>query len=285
MSNPILPTNGTHELVERYTDTIIKLKRKQNVVRNFFNRDYVGDPKAGAVKFTKRNTEVAVANYNIEAGAALTQSATEYVDALINNNLAVNELIDGYEAAAVPDNLIAQRLDSAAFSMGRQQELDAIAVLEDANTGATVETANTATAAANVYSSIVESISQITRLGIPKETLVVVIPDATEVKLLTDEKYSNTAAVTGAQLIRDGIIGGSSKINGVPVVVSSNLSAGVEWLVFSSWYAATAEEWVVPPTINDIRNAAHIGASALQGRMVYKDVLLDRTAARIKKVA
>ena len=282
MANPILPINGTHQLVERYTDTIIKLKRKTNIVRNFFNRDFVGDPRAGAVKFTKRDTEVAVGNYAVDAGIALGSSATEYVNVLVDNNVAVNELLDGYEAAAVPDNLIAQRLDSAAFSMGRKQELDAIAVLEAANTGATVETSNVATNANAVYAGIVASISEIKKLGIPKETLVVVIPDATEVKLLTDNKYSDTASHIGAELIREGVV---AKIAGVPVVVSSNLSATTEWLVFSTWYAATAEEWVVAPTINDLRDGLHIGASALQGRMVYKDVLLDRAGARIKKVA
>ena len=288
MANPILPTNGTHELVERYTDTIIKLKRKQNTVRNFFSRDYVGDPKAGAVKFTRRNAEVAVANYNVQAGASLAQSTTDYVDVLIDINVAVNELIDGYEAAAVPDNLVAQRLDSAAFSLGRHQELHAISVLEAVNTGATVEASNAATNANDMYAAIVESISQIKRVGIPKETLVVVISDETEVKLLTDDKYSDTASHVGAELIREGVV---AKIAGVPVIVSSNLDAGTtsgrktEYIVFSRWYAATAEEWIVAPTINDIRNGAHVGASALQGRMVYKDVLLDRAGARIKIAA
>lgn len=282
MANPILPLNGTHQLQERFTQTIVPLKRKQHIVRNFFNTDFVGDPRSGAVKFTRRDTEVTVANYDVVAGVNLTTSTTSYTQVLVDQNIAINELIDGYEAAAVPDNVVAQRLDSAAFSLGRSQELFAIGVLES---GATDESTTTETAANDVYGGIVISIKNIRKLGVPVESLVVVISDDTHAKLLTDVKYSNTASTIGAELVREGIV---SKIAGVPVVVSSNLDDGgvsdevTEWVVFSTLYAAKAEEWNVPPTINDLRDGAHIGASALQGRIVYKDVLLDSTTCRRK---
>ena len=41
MANPI-GLNGTHYRQERYADAIVKLFRKQNVVRNEFSRDYEG---------------------------------------------------------------------------------------------------------------------------------------------------------------------------------------------------------------------------------------------------
>lgn len=284
MANPILPANGTHQLLERYTQTIIPLKRKQHVVRNFFNTDFVGEPRSGSVKFTRRNNEVVVANYDVVAGVNLTTSTTDYVPVLVDQNIAVNELIDGYEAAAVPDNVLAQRLDSAAFSLGRTQELFAINVLES---GATDETATTETAANDVYEGIVKSIRDIRKIGVDVSTLVVVISDDIHTKLLTDIKYSNTASTIGAELIREGIV---SRIAGVNVVVSSNLDDGstsdevTEWIVFSTLYAAKAEEWNVPVTVNDLKDGAHIGASALQGRIVYKDVLLDSTTCRRKYI-
>ena len=43
------------------------------------------------------------------------------------------------------------------------------------------------------------------------------------------------------------------------------------------------EDWFVAPNINDLKDGSHIGASALQGRMVYKDVLTDATTCRIKR--
>ena len=41
MANPIA-TNGTHYRQERYADSIVKLFRKQLVVRSEFMRDYEG---------------------------------------------------------------------------------------------------------------------------------------------------------------------------------------------------------------------------------------------------
>ena len=276
MPNPKLPTGG-HNLQERYANAIVKLKRKQNLVRNFFHTDYMGDPKAGAVKIANRPLEVAVNDYNVKTGATLTHSTTDYIQVLVDKNKAINELIDGFEASAVPDNLVAQRLDSGAYALGRRQELDAITALE---TGGTIESATTPSVADTIYSNIVGTISAIKRLGVPKDDLVCVISDDTEVLLLTDTKYSNTASLIGAELAREGVV---SKIGGVPVVVSSNMRSDTEYIIFGRSWAGKAEDWVVAPAINDIRDGAHIGASVLQGRMVYTDVLTDPTTCRIKR--
>lgn len=61
--------------------------------------------------------DVNVRDYDIKNGLALEQSATNYLNIPINFNKGINELIDGYEAAAVPDNLMAQRMESAAYSL------------------------------------------------------------------------------------------------------------------------------------------------------------------------
>lgn len=287
MANPILPTDGTHELQERYAQAIVQLKRKENVIRKLFRRDYDGDPKAGAVKIAKRNTEVTVADYDVVDGVALTTSATAYENVLVDNDSAVNELIDGYEAAAVPDNLVAQRIDSAGYSMGREQELDAINILE---TGGTMTTVSTATTADNMYSTILGDVKELKKLGISIDDIKIVINPDTWEKLLTDTKFSNTASTIGAELIRNGVV---SKIGGAEVYTSSNLTfeetdalgetgtVTTEYVVFSTPWAQTVEDWKVLPSINDLRDGAHIGASALQGRMVYKDVLLDSTTCRL----
>ncbi len=272
-----LPTAGTHNLQDRFAETIVKLKRKQNVVRNFFHNDYMGEPKSGSVKIAMRPLEVVVGDYNVQTGATLTFSTTDYMPVLVSKNKAVNELIDGYEASAVPDNVVAQRLDSGAYSLGRRQELDAIDVLVN---GGTVETSTVASADSTIYSNIVGTIARIKKLGVPVEELVIVISVDTETLLLTDTKYSNTASTIGAELVREGIV---SKIAGAPVVVSTNLPTGVEYLVFGRSWAGKVEDWVVAPTINNLYDGAHIGASALQGRMVYQDVLTDPTTCRIKR--
>ncbi|MFA7099925.1 MAG: hypothetical protein WC143_07590 [Eubacteriales bacterium] len=284
MANPLLPTSGTHELQERYANAIIAIKRKQLVVRSLFGRDFEGDPKAGAVKIPKRNTEVAVGAYNVQTGKALTFGATEYVQVLVDQDQAVNELIDNYEAAAVPDNVVAQRLDSAGYSLGLTQEMYAIGVLQATTTA---ESSTAKLTVNDAYTSIVATIKELKKLGITPDMMRIVISPETEATLLGDVKYANTASQIGAELARDGVI---NKIAGVNVYMSPNLLyegdvAGddqVEYIVFSPLWAQTVEDWKVLPAINDLKDGVHIGASALQGRIVYKDTLLDVLTCRKK---
>ena len=137
MANTVIGTHGTHERQERYTDSIVKLMRKSMKVRNTFSRDYIGDPKAGAVKVPVRSADVSLADYDVKDGATLAQSATTYQTIAIDNDKAVNELIDGYEAAAVPDNLVAQRIESAAYVTAKALENDAVTTMANNSTAST----------------------------------------------------------------------------------------------------------------------------------------------------
>lgn len=264
MANAILPTNGTHELQERYANAIVKLMRKTPTLRQFHSgRDYEGDPKAGAVKIPVRNTEVAVGDYDVVAGGSLGTSATEYLNVLVDKNIYVNELIDGYEAQAVPDNLIAQRLDSAAYSLARRQELDFI---NEILTNGTAYGGTDALTADNVYKSIASAVGELRKLGVDPTSIIVAIPTSTVGLLNTDIKYTNTASAIGSERVMTGAI---NMIDGATVVRSDSLGDGVEYIVYSIDYAQAGDEWSVMPELQDIRDGKHIGASALQGRMVY----------------
>lgn len=89
-----LANGGTHERVDRFANEMVKLMRKQLVIRGDFSRDYEGSPTAGSVKVPVRNTDVEIGEYNILTGKALTQSATTYLPILITKDYAINELLD-----------------------------------------------------------------------------------------------------------------------------------------------------------------------------------------------
>lgn len=272
MANAI-GTNGTHERQERFADAIVKLMRPSLKIRSTFSRDYEGSPVAGAVKVPVRNTDVAISDYDVKNGVALSQSATTYLNVPVDNHKALNELIDGYEASAVPDNLTAQRLESGAYSIAKTLEADAIAQLL---TGTASEQEDCT--AENVYANIVKDIAKLAKKGIDKERMYVAIDYATETLLLTDEKYSNTASQIGAELAREGVV---NKINGVKVIVQ-DLGENVEYIVYGIDWCQAIDEWKVSPTINNLSDGAHIGASALQGRMVYADTVTNKEAVIVK---
>lgn len=277
MANAI-GTNGTHERQERFASAIVKLMRPSLKIRSTFSRDYEGNPVAGAVKVPVRSMDVKISDYDVKTGVALSQSATTYLNVPVDNHKALNELIDGYEASAVPDNLTAQRLESGSYSMAKTLENDAIAQLL---TGTDSEQEDCT--AENVYSNIVKDIAILAKKGIDKERMYVAIDYATETLLLTDEKYSNTASQIGAELAREGVV---NKINGVKVIVqdlgTNSDDKAVEYFIYGIDWCQAIDEWSVPPTINNLADGAHIGASALQGRMVYTDTVTNKEAVIVK---
>lgn len=250
-------------------------------IRNTFNQDYVGSPTAGAVKVPVRNTDVSVRDYDIKNGIALEQSTTGYLDILITKNKGINELIDGYEASAVPDNLMAQRLESAAYSSALTLENDAIAALLAKNTPSLQEDCTKT----NVYENIVKDISKVAKLGVDKNRMYVAIAYETENLLLTDEKYSNTASQIGAELAREGVV---NKINGVKVITqdlgADSTGKAIEYIVYATDWCQKIDEWKVNPVVVDLTDGSdkYIGASALKGRFVYEDVVTDARAVIVK---
>lgn len=277
MANPKI--NGeTNELQERYANTIKKLYRKPTFVREWFNRDFNGNPVAGAVEIPVRDTDVALSDYDVVDGVSLTTSATTYEKVLIDKTKSMNELIDGFEAEAVPDDLVAQRMESGSYSLAVALEKDAIKSLVD---NGTTETSKTALTKDNAYSSISSSITKLKKLGIMVDRIKVAVSPDTEALLLNDAKFANTSGQLGAELVRSGVIG---KINGAEVKMSPFIDddENLEYIVFGQDYATAIDEFAVAPAINNLMDGKHIGASALQSRTVFKDYVSRKDAVRVK---
>ena len=206
----------------------------------------------------------------------MTQSATDYLQVLVDGHKAFSELVDGYEAEAVPDNLRAQRLESAGYVIGKALEMSAIKALID---GGTTDASTSETSADNVYGAIATDVKNLKARGIATNDIRIAISADIELKLLTDSKFANTSGTLGAELVREGVIG---KINGVQVKPNYLLPDKVEWIVYAPAWCQAIDEWKVEPTFKDINDGKHVGASALQGRMVYKDVVTNSLAVQVK---
>lgn len=116
-----------HIARERYSE-LVDAKLRATIVKRvgvICNNRYEGSPKAGAVKVPVRDTEVTVADYNKKTGTAMTHGDTSFLTVNIDKDKAVNELIDGFDAESVPGHLVADRLDSAGYSLALQMETDA----------------------------------------------------------------------------------------------------------------------------------------------------------------
>lgn len=277
MANPVVGKNGTHQSREVYINEIVPLMRQQFVVRDTFSRDYERNPKTGQLQVPVRDMDVKVTEYDIKNGVNLSQSATSYLPVTIDKHAAINELIDGYEAEAVPDNLKAQRIESGAYAIGLEMENHAINALVEQGTIKNDNALQLTTS--NVYADIVNSIKIVKHKGVLKTRMYVVVSDDVEELLLTDEKFANSASALGAELVREGVIG---KVAGVKTKTSSLLPEGVDYIVYAVDWCQAVDEWAVDPTINNLADGTHIGASALQGRNDYTDIVTNANAVLVK---
>jgi hypothetical protein len=261
MANPIA-TNGTHKRRETYANEVLAMAKAKVNIYEDFSTDYEIDGATGAIKVPTRDAQVTISDYDILNGVELTQSATDYVDLPVDKNYAINELIDGYEAEAVPDNIRANRIEAAGYSLGLKKENMAISAL--VNNG-TTSSDTTALTEQTVYKKIAAEVANMKKRNMDVSQMRIVINADTELLLLTDDKFANTSGQLGAELIREGVIG---KINGVPVKTNYLLPEGVEFVIYDKRFIQKYEVWAVEPTIKDINDDKHIGASHLVGREV-----------------
>ena len=143
-----------HANQERWAYYVDVKLRNTLVTRDnlIFNSRYEGDPTSGKVKIPVRDTEVAVKEYDKAKGVDADVGTTTYLDLNIDHDEAVNELIDGYDADSVPDDIVAERLDSAGYSLALSIDKKSINALESA-AGATISATKTAATEANAYKS------------------------------------------------------------------------------------------------------------------------------------
>ena len=275
MANPIA-TNGTHKRRETYANEVLAMAKSKVNIYEDFSTDYEIDGATGQINVPTRSAEVTISDYDILNGVALTQSATDYKVLPIDKNYAINELIDGYEAEAVPDNLRANRIESAGYSLGLKKENMAITELVEKGTKSSDTTALTE---ADAYKKIAAEIEKKKKRNMEVASMRVVVNADTELLLLTDSKFANTSGTLGAELVREGVIG---KINGVAVKPNYLLPEGVEFIIYDKRFAQKYEVWSVEPSINDIKDGKHIGASVLQGRQVGGLMVTNALGVQVK---
>ena len=267
---------GTHKRKETYANDVLTIARSEMNLYEDFSEDYAKDGVTGQINVPTRNGEVQVSAYDIKNGIELTQSATDYIPLPIDKDYAINELVDGYEAEAVPDNLRAQRIESAGYSIGMTKENFAIATLL---TG-TVSSDTSELTTSNVYKKIVAEVQNMKKRNMKTSSMRVAISATVEELLLTDEKFSNTSGTLGAELVREGVIG---KIAGVPVKPNYLMGDTVDFIVYDKRFCQKYEVWKKEPAFEDIKDGKHVGASALQGRQVGGLMVTNKLGVQVRK--
>lgn len=264
----------THERQERYSSLVLKKLRKELILKDgiVFNNDYEGNPTAGAVKIPVRDTEVAVGDYDVATGKAIGQGSTTYLDLPINKDKAVNELIDGYEAAAVPDNLLADRLDSAGYSLATQLDNDGGTVLLAEGTANNIALVDKD----NVYSAMVDMRTILSKANIPlTQRYALVTPDFYALLLKSPEFIGPSQL--GDAVVQSGAVG---RIAGFTLYEWNDDTPGLKCICGHPGWATRVNEWKVPVSVTTLP-PPYIGASSVNGRMVYAHKVTRGVAVQI----
>ena len=191
------------QLQERYSSLVLAKQRATSLFANLFNRSYEGTPTAGAVKIPVRDTEVvAGSNYNTLTGASLTAAATSYKTLVIDKDNYVNELIDGHTADAVPDGLVAERLDSAGYSMGiaTDSALRDCLLTEGTSFGTT-----TALTKDTVYEKVIDARTALRKAHIVTSEMWMAVSPETYALLLKSPEFIRASSL-GDEVIATGAV-------------------------------------------------------------------------------
>lgn len=267
-----------HALQERWSALVDAKLRQTLVTRDnyIFNPNYEGNPKAGKVKIPVRDTEVTVKDYNKASGVDLETGNTTYMDLDIDQDKAVNELIDGYDAAAVPDNLVADRLDSAGYSLALEMDKKCINVLETTS-GVNICATKTAVTEETAYKEILAAKTYLGRTGVPQEgRWLIVSPEFMSV-LMLDDHFIRQGDLS-QEMKNAGAVGA---VAGFAVYESNNLmyknntivpsnETTTEFIAGHPNWCHRVQEWAVDVHNQDLAGSGKfIGATAVQGRKIY----------------
>ena len=197
----------------------------------------------------------------------------------IDKDKAVNELIDGFDAESVPGNLVADRLDSAGYSLALQMEKDGSAEL---TTGGTTLADTAALTKATVYEKIVDARTKLSTAHVPTEDRWLLVSPDTYALLLKSPEFIK-ASDLGDAVVQTGAVG---RVAGFNVFEDTTLGENVEFVAGHPNWFTRIEEWTEPVAVNDLKGSGtFIGACAVQGRKVYAHKVTKAETILVKKNA
>ena len=267
-----------HAHQERWSSLVDAKLRQTLVTRDnyIFNTNYEGNPKSGKVKVPVRDTEVTVKDYNKATGVDLETGTTTYMDLNIDQDKAVNELIDGFDAAAVPDNILADRLDSAGYSLALEMDQKSINLLETTS-GINVCATKTAVTDQTAYKEVLAAKTYLTRKGVPQAGRWLICSPEFMAVLMLDDHFIRQGDLS-QELKNAGAVGsvagfavyesGNTMYEDTKLVASKKTTT--EFIAGHPNWCHRVQEWGVDVHAQDLAGSGkYIGASAVQGRKVY----------------
>ena len=174
---------------------------------------------------------------------------------------------------------MADRLDSAGYSLALQVDSDGSVELTTAGTAFGTTTALTEK---TIYGNIVDARTKLSTVHVPTEGRWLLVSPEIYGLLLKSPEFIK-ASDLGDAVVQTGAVG---RIAGFTVFEDSTLGENVEYIAGHPNWFAFIDEWAVPVYVQDLNGSSkYIGASAVKGRKVYAFKVTKPQTILIKKKA
>lgn len=260
---------------EKLRDTLVTIDEGDSGVL-VFNTKYEGDASAGAVKIPL-TSKMTVRPYDKANGIAPTTGSTTYVTVTDFNDVAINEVVDGYDEAALTFDIIADRLSEAGIAGAESMDKTGIVTLE---LGGSTGEDNSLTTIQTAFNKLVVARTLLTKAGVPTSGRYAIVSPDFYALLLQDTTNFIKQGDISQEMVNDGYIGMCA---GFAIKESQNVAPNTEFIAGHSNFATRVKTWIRTPDTVDLNGSGnYVGASAVQGRWVYKEKVTNGNGIYVK---
>ncbi len=279
---------------------VVAKLRKELKTRALFNQNYRGEAAAGAVMIPVTPASTLI-DYNKGSIGSNTVSYAEnsYINCVIDQDKALSKYIDGYQANALPYEVLKDELEKAGYAFALAEDTHAINTLKYAINGKDKGGVNAfastdpryqktgtvvSLSTADIYEKVVEIYGAMTDKGVSAENRWMLVNGAGYGKVLASNK-----AIRGGDLSQEILLTGAiAQIGGFNVYQSGNLTgtqsvSEVDKDIYAIFghadFCTRVESFVVEPFVVDGNGDANVvGGSFVKGRFVFTHEVLQPDA-------
>lgn len=283
-----------------YGRIVVAKLRKELKTRALFNQNYRGNAAAGAVMIPVTPASTLI-DYNKGSIGSNTVSYAEnsYINCVIDQDKALSKYIDGYQANALPYEVLKDELEKAGYAFALAEDTHAINTLKYAINGKDKGGVNAfgssdpryqktgtvvSLSTADIYEKVVEIYGAMTDKGVSAENRWMLVNGAGYGKVLASNK-----AIRGGDLSQEILLTGAiAQIGGFNVYQSGNLTgtqsvSEVDKDIYAIFghadFCTRVESFIVEPFVVDGNGDANVvGGSFVKGRFVFTHEVLQPDA-------
>lgn len=271
--------NNTNHVLQNRTSQLLLARLRQVLVTKdnvIFNTDYEGNPTAGAVRIPYAS-EVEVSDYDLATGLDPKLGSTNYLTIPVTKYKAVNELIPNYVAAAVPYNIIVDKLGSAGYKLAQVHDQIGLTLLAGADTATYPSddprygkkaVKQTFTTGGSVFDAIVEGHKSQTQANVPVNGRYILASAEGRALAIKDKDNFIKQGDLSQEMVKTGAIGA---MDGAAFYETNGLPSDVLFILGHPMAATRIMEFQQEPEVVDLRGSGKwIATSAVQALQIYE---------------